>query len=435
METLLKNGHIVSSKEIIIGDLLIKEGKIDKIGDNINAPGAEEIDCTNKYILPGIIDAHVHFRSPGYEEEEDWETGSSAALAGGVTTVFDMPNTNPKTVTLKALDQKKALAKKKSHVNFRFFMGATGDNIEEINKAGDDVIGVKVYMGQTTGQTVKDDGMEKLLKNLFEQTNKIIAVHAEDEEMIEKRMKIYHDENSPEIHSLIRNDAVAFTATKKAVHLAKKYRGRLHICHLSTKKEVELLRKYKDITCEVAPHHLFFTVAEYAKQGNFVKVNPPIRSQNDVDALWEGLLDGTINIIATDHAPHLRKDKETGYWQAPAGMPGVEFVLPLMLDSVNKGRITLKDIIRLMCEGPARIYGLHKKGFLKEGFDADIVIIDMDIKREIRNEDVVSKCGWTPYAGRILQGWPVMTFVRGNLLVENGKIVSGQTGAEVPIGT
>lgn len=426
MKTVLKNTHL--------GDLLIEDGKIAKVGGNIDSPGAEEIDCTGKHVIPGVIDAHVHFRSPGDEYKEDWETGSRAAVMGGVTTVFDMPNTNPQTTTLEALEDKRALARAKSHVNFGLFFGGTGRNLEEVKKASG-IVGVKVYMGETTGQTINEDSdfMEKLLKDLFEQTDRVIAIHAEDEELIKKHIETYRGEDNPEIHSLIRNDSIAFAAARRAIHLAKKYSGRLHICHMSTKKEVELLAKYSDenITCEVAPHHLFFTISEYARQGNFVKMNPPLRAQNDVDALWEAVRSGLVNIVATDHAPHLPEEKEQGYWDAPAGVPGVEMVLPLMLNSVNEGRIILDDVVRLLCEGPANLYGVRGKGFLKEGYDADVVVVDMDMVREVRNEDVVSKCGWTPYAGMNLRGWPVMTFVGGMLVVENREIVSGSKGREV----
>jgi len=427
MKIVLKNGTVVSEDQPFVGDVLIDNHKIAKIGVGIDVPGAEEIDCTGKFILPGVIDAHVHFRSPGFEHEEDWQTGSRAAVMGGVTTVFDMPNTNPPTNTLKALEEKRALAQAKSLVNFGLFFGG---NVEEVKKA-QGIVGVKVYMGQTTAHDVDEGSIERLLGDLFNATDRVIAVHAEDELMIRKRMEIYRKETKPEIHSLIRNDAVALKAAKTAVHLAKKYSGRLHVCHLSTKKEVELMAKYPDenITCEVAPHHLFFTVAEYAKQGNFVKVNPPLRSQNDLEALWDALRNDLIDIVATDHAPHLKKDKKKGYWLAPAGIPGVEFVLPLMLDSVNDGRLTLKDVVRILCERPARIYGIQDKGLLAEGYDADITVVDMDEEREVGN--VVSKCGWTPYAGMKLKGWPVMTFVRGNLVMEDGKIVSGRRGLEV----
>lgn len=434
MKTILKNAHLVSSKEVVEGDLLIEDGLISKMGGNIDVPGAEEIDCSGKYVIPGVVDAHVHFRSPGYEYKEDWETGSRAALAGGVTTVFDMPNTNPHTTTLEALEQKRALAGAKSLVNYGLFFGGTGKNIEEVKKA-QGIVGVKVYMGETTGQTIEGDSdfMEALLRQLFENTNRVVAIHAEDEETIKKHLEVYKDEKNPEVHSLIRNDLVAFAAARRAVHLAKKYGGRLHICHMSTKKEVELMSKYLEdsITCEVAPHHLIFTVSDYAKKGTLIKMNPPVRSAGDVEALWGALRDGVVSIIATDHAPHLLKEKEQDYWDAPAGIPGVEFSLPLMLNAVNEGMLKLTDIVRLMCEGPANLFDIQNKGMLKVGYDADITVVDMDKERVVQDSEVKSKCGWSPYAGMKLRGWPVMAFVGGILMMENGKIVSGNKGKEV----
>lgn len=436
MKTVLKNAHLVVPDETKHGDLLIEDGLIEKIGGSIDAPGAEEIDCSDKWILPGVIDAHVHFRSPGYEYKEDWKTGSKAALAGGVTTVFDMPNTNPQTTTAETLEHKRGLARKESLVNFGLFLGATGDNIDVINHA-EGIVGVKVYMGQTTGQTIDDpdEALDTMLRDLFERTHRVIAVHAEDEAQIRKHMKTYKGEEFPEIHSLIRNDSVAYTASRRAVHIAKKYSGRLHICHLSTKKEVALLTKYPDenITAEVAPHHLFFTVSDYAQRGTLLKMNPPLRSHADVDTLWEALVDGTIPMIATDHAPHLKKEKLRGYWDAPAGVPGVEMVLPLLLDSVHEKMLDIHQVVSLVCEGPARVYGVKNKGRLKEGYDADLAVVDMDMMRTVHDERVMSKCGWTPYDGMDVRGWPIMTFVGGRLMMENGSIVSGHNGREVEL--
>lgn len=436
MKTVLKNANLVLPAETRHGDLLIEDDFISKIGGSIDSPGAEEIDCSDKLIIPGVIDAHVHFRSPGYEYKEDWETGSKAALTGGVTTVFDMPNTKPQTTTVDALEQKRAIVRKQSLVNYGLFLGATGENIDAINDAKG-IVGVKVYMGQTTGQEIADpdEALDIMLRDLFERTHRVIAVHAEDEAQIRKNMEIYKDEDLPEIHSLIRNDSVAFTASRRAVHIAKKYSGRLHICHMSTKKEVELLKKYPDenITAEVAPHHLFFTVSDYAERGMLLKMNPPLRSHDDVDSLWEALLDGTVPMIATDHAPHLKKEKLRGYRDAPAGVPGVEMVLPLLLDSVHENMIDIHNVVSFLCEGPAKVYGVKNKGQLREGYDADLVVIDMEMARTVHDKNIVSKCGWTPYNGMDIRGWPIMTFVGGHLMMENGSIVSGKTGQEVEL--
>jgi dihydroorotase len=438
MKTLFKNANVVSSKGITLKDVLVHDRLIEKIADNIDENVDKEYDLTGKYLMPGVIDAHVHFRSPGYEEKEDWRTGSMAALAGGVTTVFDMPNTKPHTTTVEALNQKRDLARKNSLVNFGLFFGAQLDNLNEI-KAADGIVGLKVYMGATTGHMIQESNarLDELLQELFENYNYIVAVHAEDEEVMRKHAETYKDEHAPEIHSLIRNDSVAFKAARRAVHLAKKYNGKLHLCHVSTKMEMELMAKYPDenITCEVSPHHLFLSVADYADKGNFVKINPPLRSKKDQQRLWDALKGGKINIIASDHAPHLRSEKERDYWEAPSGVPEIETSLPLMLNVVNEDMLQLTDIVALMCEGPANLYGIESKGFIREGYDADLVVVDMDLEKRVDNASLYTKCGWSPYEGRMLKGWPVMTFVRGRLGMLDGNVVEseGLHGKEVKI--
>ena len=437
MKILFKNAKVVSSKKIQVKDVFVKNGMIEKIGDSLNVKADKEYDLTGKYLMPGVIDAHVHFRSPGYEKKEDWDSGSSAALAGGVTTVFDMPNTKPHTNTVDALEHKRDLARGSSKVNFGLYFGAELDNLEEVKQARG-IVGLKVFMAETTGHMImeKDARIEKLLGGLFSEFEHIVSVHAEDEDMILKHSLVYRNEHKPEIHSLIRSDAIAVTAAKRAVYLAKKYNGRLHLCHTSTKKEMALLKKFKTkkITCEVAPHHLFLTVADYLKQGNFVKVNPPIRSIKDVNALWDGIELKIVDMIATDHAPHLKEEKKKDYWEAPSGVPGVETSLPLMLNAVHEERLGLKDVCALMCENPATIFGLAGKGFIKEGYDADLVVVDMDFEKPVENRRLYTKCGWSPYAGRVLKGWPVMTFVNGIISMINGKIIIDKViGKEVRV--
>ena len=437
MKILFKNAKVVSSKKIEIKDVLVKNGVIEKIADSIDVKCDKEYDLTDKYLMPGVIDAHVHFRSPGYEKKEDWKTGSMAALAGGVTTVFDMPNTKPHTTTIEALEEKRDLARKKSYVNFGLFFGANLQNLSQVKRARG-IVGVKVFMAETTGHMImeKDLRIDHVLEKLFSENKFIVAVHAEDEEMIQRHSEVYKDEHKPEIHSLIRSDAIAIEAAKTAVHLAKKYNGRLHLCHASTKKEMELMIKFhsKNITCEVTPHHLFLSVKDYLKFGNFVKVNPPLRSIKDQDALWDGIKLGKVDIIATDHAPHLKAEKELDYWKAPAGVPGVETSLPLMLNAVNEEKLSLKDVCALMCENPAEIFAIAGKGFVCEGYDADLVVVDMKKSRRVENKNLYTKCGWSPYAGRTLVGWPVMTFVSGKLGMKDGKVLTDEVhGKEVKI--
>lgn len=436
MKILLKNANLVSPEGIEVKDVLIHERTIEKIADSIDGHCDKEYDLTGKYLMPGVIDAHVHFRSPGYEQKEDWRTGSMAALAGGVTTVFDMPNTKPHTTTLEALEQKRDIARKDSLVNFGLFFGAKLDNLEELKKING-VVGLKVYMGATTGHMIqeKEARMEKLLQTLFKDYKYVVAVHAEDEELMKQHAETYRDEHDPQVHSLIRNDSVAFAAARRAVHLAKKCNGRLHICHISTKKEIELKIKYPEekITCEVTPHHLFLTVKDYADKGNFVKVNPPLRPHHDQEYLWDALKRKSIEIIASDHAPHLREEKERDYWEAPSGVPGIETMLPLMLNAVNEDMLELVDVVDLLCHGPARVFGIQNKGAIKEGFDADLTVVDMDLEKRVSNDDLYTKCGWSPFAGRVLKGWPVMTFIRGRLGMENGKVFEDVHGKEVEV--
>jgi dihydroorotase len=436
MKILFKNAQVVSASETSIKDVLVEDESIEKIADSIDVKADKEYDLTGKYLIPGVIDAHVHFRTPGYEAKEDWKTGSMAALAGGVTTVFDMPNTKPHTTTLKALEAKRALVAKNAMINYGFFFGGEADNLEDCKEA-EGIVGFKVYMGATTGQKAvgKKDNIEDLLENLFENTDRVVAVHAEDEEIMRKHAEIYQGDHTPEVHSLIRNDEVAFTAAKKAIHLAKKYEGRMHICHMSTKKEVELMRKFGSdlITCEVTPHHLFLSIKDYSTHGNFVKVNPPIRGQHDQDVLWKAVQDGVINIVASDHAPHLREEKDVDYWKAPAGIPGVQTMLPLMLNAVNDEKLEIHDVVRLLSYGPSKLYGIQHKGAIREGYDADLVVVDMNFMHKVEDEDMKSKCGWSPFSDMYLKGWPEMTFVRGILGMENGRIIRSKelVGKEV----
>lgn len=436
MKILLKNAKLADGKT---KDVLVNGSVIEKVAGKINVKADFEYDLTDKYLIPGCIDAHVHFRTPGNEEKEDWITGSKAALAGGFTTVFDMPNTKPPTTTVKALEAKRAIISEKALVNYGLFFGAGSENFDECMKA-EGIVGYKVYMGATTGHEVKDgiDKSAEVLEKMLNNTDKIVAIHAEDESLMQAHADTYKGDNTPEVHSLIRSDEIAFTAAKKAIHIAKKTEGRLHLCHMSTKKEVELMRKFgsSHITCEVAPHHLFLAIRDYVKLGNFIKVNPPVRGQHDQDVLWQALNEGIITIIASDHAPHLASEKEKPYNEAPSGIPELDTTLALMLNAVNDEKIKLGDVVDLLCKKPAELYGLKKKGQIKEGFDADLTVIDMNLMREVKNSNLYTKCGWSPYEGRQLKGWPVMTFVNGILGMQDGKIVDSKDlkGVEVDVG-
>ncbi|MCL5094244.1 MAG: dihydroorotase [Patescibacteria group bacterium] len=382
--------------------------------------------------LPGIVDPHVHFRTPGGEHKEDFQTGSSSALAGGVKFVLDMPNTNPATTTKEALEwkekqievlyshsgdqresriinkeesadpgQARMTNSEESCLNFGFHFGATNDNLEKIKKVEEEIASIKVYFGSSTGDLLVND--LEVLEKLMIETSKIITVHAEDEEIIQKNIAKYRDTNRPEIHSLIRDPDSAASAVEKLLKLVKKTGHKVYFCHISTRDEIDLIRKAKNeglpVYAEATPHHLFLDDSAYKKWGNFVKVNPPLRSQEHVEALWEAVHDGTIDCLGSDHAPHLPKEKEQDYWLAPSGIPGTETMLPLMLNAVNEERLSLDRLIELMSTNPVNIFGLDvsdKK-----------TIVGLDLTKEVKIEELHSKCGWSPYEGMKLKGWPV----------------------------
>ena len=417
--TLIQNGYIVNSKSISKSDILIKDGKIDSIGTLSESDLYHVIDATDKYIFPGIIDPQVHFRDPGLTHKEDLRTGSMAAAAGGVTTFFEMPNTNPATTTIKKLNDKYDAASKKSLVNYSFFLGATADNMNEIkNLEGN--CGLKIFMGSSTGDLLVD--REEDLEKIFASCNRVIAVHAEDEQTLKESVKFAAGQNFSN-HTKARPVEAAVKATKKAISLALKYKRKLHILHLSTAEEVEMIREHKStglITCETTPQHLLMEAPDiYEKIGAFAQMNPPIRSKRHQEALWEGLLDGTINCIATDHAPHTLEEKKLPYGQAPSGMPGVETSLTLMLNEVSKGRLSLQQVAKWMSENPAKLYNIKDKGFIIEGYDADITIVDMNKEKIISNDSMQTKCGWTAFNGIKTKGWPITTIVNGNIVYEN----------------
>lgn len=446
-DLILKNGTLVTPSGLHKTDISFLGSKIAKIGasENINrhttkgGASSENInrhttspeiikDCTGLFILPGAIDMHVHFRDPGSPEKEDFATGGVAALAGGITTVVDMPNTSPPTITAEAFKEKQKLAAQKSLVHTYLYMGFTGDNIEEIKKVKDKIAGVKVYLGSSMGDLLLKDHAK--LEELFK-LGVFVIVHAEDEVIIQKNIVQYKNEQDPAIHSVIRSRAAAYEGTKFVLHLAKKHDARVHITHVTTKEEIEELRKFmprsagkaasdiagqhSKITADVTPHHLFLTEAAYAQQGNFVKVNPPLRTKEDCETLWEALRDGTVQVVATDHAPHTKAEKMLDYWHAPAGVPGVETMLPLLLDAVNHGMCSLEDVSKFISANPARILGLSHKGRLEEGLDADVTVIDMEQERVVGAGGYKTKCGWSPFEGRKLKGWPVMTVVGGKV--------------------
>lgn len=427
-EFALKNVKVVTHKEVFDAGIFIENGKIAQIlrkGDVLKVElkkylvknRCKIIDLKGKYLLPGLIDVHVHFRTPGMTKKEDWTSGSKAALAGGVTTVLDMPNTLPPTIDARSLEKKRALVGKKALVNHGFYVGATSRNLQEIKKLKN-TAGIKIFMARSTGDLLLED--KKDLERFMAEAKHLLAIHAESEQCVDQYSKKYEKYNRINIHSLIHTPECASEAVKEVLHLAKKYDARLHLCHVSSEKELNVIKKFKNenISVEVTPHHLFLTENDYRKYGNLVKVNPPLRGFADQVALWSAVKSGLIDIIATDHAPHLLAEKRLSYQNAPAGVPGVQTMLPLLLNAVNEGKLTLQRLVRLTSYNPARLFGIKNKGIVKVGMDADFSVVDMGISRKVSDNLLFSKCGWSPFTGQKLKGWPVMTFIAGELMYE-----------------
>ncbi|MGC2595040.1 MAG: dihydroorotase [Rhabdochlamydiaceae bacterium] len=386
---------------------------------DLSLPSEEErtIMAGGLILLPGLIDSHVHFRTPGLEYKGNWESEAKAAIHGGITTVFDMPNTIPPTVTLERLEEKKGLISaqlKKVGIplHYGLYLGADKTHFDEIARCRGKIVGIKVFMGSSTGGLVMDDDSSlHAIFSLAASHNLLLAVHAEDEALIHERTAHFRGQMEAKVHSEIRNGEVAFRATQKAIELAKLYKTRLHILHVGTAREIEIIKQAKKegfaISVETTPHHLFLTVDDYEKLGTKVQMNPPLRTKEDADALWQAIAGGVIDTIGSDHAPHTREEKALPYGQAPSGIPGVETTLPLLLDGCHRGRITLKQIVRLMRERVLEIFSIPPND--------DYILIDMKKKVTIDEHSLKTKCGWSPYAGREIQGWPVYTILRGKV--------------------
>ncbi|MEW5790564.1 MAG: dihydroorotase [Pseudomonadota bacterium] len=416
------------SGELYRGDLLCENGRIAAIDRSLQVPADEVVEADGHLLLPGVMDPQVHFREPGKEYKEDLGSGSRAAAKGGVTSFLEMPNTDPSTTNQAALDDKLARAAEKSVVNYGFFIGATPDNLEALQSV-QGACGVKIFMGASTGSLLVN--REEDLDRIFANVPKLIAVHAEDEARIQARKAELAHLCDPATHSQIRDNEAALLATKLALGLAKRYRRRLHVLHLSTKEEVALLAADKPsyVSAEAIPNHLFLNTDAYAKRGTLVQMNPPIRSEADRLALWQGLRSGTIDCIATDHAPHTLEEKALGFPKAPSGMPGVETSLPLMLTAMRDGHCTLAELQRWMCFNPARLYGVPNKGRIEIGWDADLVLVDMLQVRPVKNDEMFTKVRWSPFDGWELSGWPLYTVVGGQVVFARGEIRPGVRGA------
>ena len=428
MKTLIRGAEVVFPDEIRRADILLQDGTIIDINADDDAIADEIIDGTGLHLLPGIIDDQVHFRDPGLTHKEDLATGSRACAKGGITTFLEMPNTNPATITLDALDAKLDTAAEKCMVNFGFYIGATPDNIDVLT-AVERTPGIKIFIGSSTGNLLVDQ--QAALERIFGETNLPICAHCEDEATVRANAERLNGGTSYTDHSKIRDHKAALIATKRAIDLSDRHQHRFHVLHVSTADEVEFLRTTSDlITAEACPHHLLFNIDDYERLGSLVQMNPSIKTVQDNEALWQGLTDGTIEVVATDHAPHTLEEKDQPYPKSPSGLPAVENSLALMLNSVNQGRCSLQQVVSWMCEAPARVWNISRKGRIEVGFDADLVLVDMNRQDTILNENQVTKSGWSPWHGTTLTGWPVRTIVGGATVFANGEFNEEVRGTE-----
>lgn len=428
---LFRDAKLVNEGKISEVDLLIKEGRIVAIGSaRVPSGKFEEIRVNGKWLIPGIIDDQVHFREPGLTHKANIQTESAAAVAGGVTSFMEMPNTSPPALTKELLEEKYSIAAKTSHANYSFFMGASNDNLDEVLRTDIyNVCGIKAFMGSSTGSMLVDN--EKTLEQLFAQAPTLIATHCEDEATVrantEKFRAQYGSNATAALHPLIRSVEACYLSSSLAVNLAKKYDTRLHILHISTAKELDLFSndkplKDKLITAEVCVHHLSFDDRDYTASGNLIKCNPAIKSKEDRDAIWTALLDDRLDIVATDHAPHTLEEKLKPYFDAPSGLPLIQHTLLLMLDAMHEGKITLERIVEKMCHAPADCFKLNERGYLREGYWADLVIVDPEASYTISKENILYKCAWSPLEGRTFKGNIDQTWVNGTLAWGNGKL-------------
>ncbi len=428
MRTLIQHADLVLPSGIVRADLLIENGLILGIDPPRNSAADEVIDATGLHLLPGVIDDQVHFRDPGLTHKEDLHTGSLACAKGGVTTFLEMPNTKPTTTSVEALHEKLALAATKSVVNYGFYIGATESNVPDL-AAAKRTPGIKIFIGSSTGDLLVDS--QAALERIFAETTLPACAHCEDEATIAANKARLGTLNDVRQHSQLRDHQAAYVSTKRAIELAHRHNHRFHVLHVSTADEIPLIRDHRGlITAEACPHHLLFHVGDYDRLGNLIQMNPSIKTAADNAALWQALRDGVIQVIATDHAPHTLEEKAKSYPQSPSGLPAVENSLALMLDAMHRGECTLEQIVSWMCDAPARVWDIVNKGRIAEGFDADLVLVDLRKKQTIRNADQLTKCGWSPWDGVELTGWPVRTWVMGQTVFQNGHVDADHRGHE-----
>ncbi len=437
--TLIKNAKIVNENKIFEGDILIENEFIVEISEQISVKSSswKIVDAEGNYLIPGMIDDQVHFREPGLTHKADIASESRAAVAGGITSFIEQPNTVPNAITQELLEQKYQIASEKSYANYSFMMGATNDNLEEVLKTNPrNVAGIKMFLGSSTGNMLVDN--PEVIENIFSKTKMLIAVHCEDETTIKNNLERYKEEFGEDIpvayHPKIRSAEACYISSSQAIELAKKTGARLHVFHVSTAKETELFTnkiplEQKQITAEVCVHHLWFTDADYAKKGNFIKWNPAVKTQEDKDELWKALLDGRIDVVATDHAPHTLEEKSKKYLEAPSGGPLVQHALVALFEAHLQGKISIEKIVEKTAHNPAKIFKIEKRGFIKEGYYADLTIVDIHQPWNVKKENILYKCGWSPFEGTNFKSKITHTFVNGQLVYQKGKlkdVVAGQ---------
>lgn len=426
---LIKNAKLVNEHQITETDVLLEGKRISRIDVDISTANTEVIDVEGSYVIPGIIDDQVHFREPGLTHKADLATESRAALAGGITSFMEQPNTIPQTTTIEKLEEKFEMGKRASYANYSFLLGGTNDNLEEIKRLDRKACsGIKLFLGSSTGNMLVDD--EQVIERIFRNTELVISAHCEDESTIRKNFESfkakYGDDIPIECHPMIRSEEACYLSSSKAVALARKTGARLHVFHLSTARETELFKndiplEQKKITAEVCLHHLWFTDRDYAEKGTLIKWNPAVKSEKDRDGLWAALLDDRIDVIATDHAPHTLEEKLNPYTVAPSGGPLVQHALPAMLEKYLDGIISLENIVRKMCHNPALLFDVESRGFAREGYYADLVVFNTDRPWSVNRDNVLYKCGWSPFEGVNFRSSVTHTFVNGHLAYKNGE--------------
>ena len=430
-DLLFRGGTLVNHDGMGQRDVAVSAGRIAAIGAIDPSRAGEVVDCTGLHILPGVIDSQVHFREPGGEHKEDLATGSLGAVMGGVTAVFEMPNTSPLTVSAEMLADKIGRARGRMHCDFAFWVGGTHGNAENVGELErlPGASGIKIFMGASTGDLLvpDDEGVEAILRN----TRRRVAVHSEDEYRLNER-KALRVEGDPSSHPVWRDEVAALRSTERLVRIAKKTGARIHVLHITTAEEMEFLRAHKDCaSVEVTPQHLTFSADDYARLGTRLQMNPPVRARHHRDAVWAGLAQGVADVLGSDHAPHTLEEKAKPYPASPSGMTGVQTLVPVMLDHVNAGRLTLERFVDLTSAGPLRLFGIAGKGRIAAGYDADLTVVDLKRRETIRDAWIASRSAWTPYDGKTVTGWPVGTVIRGRRVMWEGELVTPAGGEPV----